>query len=753
MKWCIFLYFKVIIVDMEKNKITPSHDLTIRSYSERILRFTYGEQPEDITDSFSSELQPTTHRADKPILQFPDFSVKIGDDGQVSIRDLSGRPIVEDAGPILYSAVDDDREVEEQEYDILNRERGKIYAHIMKRKIEWETAFYGLGEKYGTLNLLGRETENWNTDVLGVSPVHTAAQKAYHTNIPFYIGTDGKHFYGIYHHLSYRNSFDFGKYSADLTFKADGGLPDYFFIYGRSLGEIVRSYGQLTGRMPLPRRDFLGYQQCRWSYKTAAEVLELAREFRERKIPADVIYLDIDYMDHYKVFTQDPRAFPDFRGMIEKLKKMNFKLVVIIDPGVKVENGYALCDQGRQKDYFIKDSRGKDYIGQVWPGESFFPDFLREEVRAWWGTFVKGLEELGVEGIWNDMNEPADMSNPSKTVPEECRQRTDSGEIRLQKETHNLYGHYHGKATYEALCPSSEGSNRKRPFVLTRSASPGTQRYAALWTGDNTSLWEHMAASIPMLLNLGLSGFTFVGSDIGGFVGDGEPELLIRWSQLGVCYPLCRNHSSINSLHQEPWAFGAETEKAVKKAIKLRYSLISELYQLFHNSSVKGDPVLRPMCYHGGGEGEILNMDDQFFIGEDLLAAPVLHRGARHRMVYFPEGRWYDVETDQIYQGGYRVIEAPLEKLPLFVREGSILLRDRPAQHLGGSYAAPELHIYSGPDRERTLYFDDGLTFNYREGKYTLVKISSREGHISTETEKKDFPLGDFTIVRHGFNQ
>ena len=738
---------------MEKNNIPPTRDLTIRSYSERILRFTYGEQPKDITDSFSSELHPAICQADKRILQFPDFSVKIGENGEVSIWDLSGRPILEDAGPIRYSAVDDDAEVEEQEYDILNRERGKIYAHIIKRKINGERAFYGLGEKYGSLNLLGRETENWNTDVLGVSPVHTAAQKTYHTNIPFYIGTDGKHFYGIYHHLSYRNSFDFGKYSADLTFKADGGLPDYFFFFGRSLGEIVRSYGQLTGRMPLPRRDFLGYQQCRWSYKSAAEVLELAREFRERKIPADVIYLDIDYMDHYKVFTQDPHAFPDFRGMIEKLKKMNFKLVVIIDPGVKVEKGYPLYDQGRKKDYFLKDSQGKDYVGQVWPGESVFPDFLREEVRAWWGIFVQGLEELGVEGIWNDMNEPADMSTPSKTVPEECRQRTDSGEIRLQKETHNLYGHYHGKATYDALCPSSGDNHRKRPFVLTRSASPGTQRYASLWTGDNTSLWEHMAASIPMLLNLGLSGFTFVGSDIGGFVGDGEPELLIRWSQLGVCYPLCRNHSSINSLHQEPWAFGAETERAVKMAIKLRYSLISELYQLFHNSSVKGDPVMRPMCYHESGEGEILHMDDQFFLGEDLLAAPVLHKGARHRMVYFPEGRWYDAETDQIYQEGYRVIEAPLDKLPLFVREGAILLRDRPAQHLGGSYTAPELHIYSGPDRERTLYFDDGLTFHYREGKYTLVKVSSREGHVSMETEKKDFPLGDLTIVKHGFSQ
>jgi len=677
------------------------------------------------------------------------IDIKITDDLLVKIFDKLGNIILEDLA-VEFSVTEFQKnkvnDLENIENTLSGEEKKKVFAIEVEKKLNWEKGFYGLGEKYGYINLMDRYTENWNTDVLGMSPIHHSAHNAYHTSIPFYIGMNEEKAYGVYYDNSYRTSFDFKKYSDNVKFKAEGGDLDYYFIYGKNVAKVVENYSQLTGTVKLPRKDFLGYQQCRWSYMDTEEVLDIANKLRENDIPSDVIYLDIDYMQDYKVFTVDSKRFKEFKKMTEKLHEMGFKLVVIIDPGVKVEKGYEVYDEAKEKDYLIKDENGEVYVGKVWPGDSSFPDYLRKEVREWWGELHRGLIDLGVDGIWNDMNEVSDMSTATKTIPETTYQIDENGEKRLQKEVHNLYGHYEAIATYEGL----KKIQNTRPFVLTRSASAGTQRYSALWTGDNSSVWEHLEGSISMLLNLGLSGYSYVGSDIGGFIEDGNGELLVRWTQLGAFYPFCRNHSVMNSIYQEPWAFGEEVLKITRKYIKLRYSLISHLYNLFRESSTKGTPIMRPLFYHYQNDSKTFNITDQFLFGEDILIAPIIRPKTETRMIYLPVGVWYDYFTGEKYQGGkYIIKDAKLDELPIFVKEGAIILKNKEMNYIGEKKEEYEIHIYPGQNNEKEFYFDDGLTFNYEKEEYSLINVKLNDDKIEIKNVVDTYKVGDVDLVIH----
>ncbi len=674
------------------------------------------------------------------LIRIENSAVRSGETG-------SNQLVMEDIR-LNYDCKTDDFDYQEQQYEVLNKDGKKIYAYDLKRTYRADAGYYGMGEKYGFVNMNGRCTENWNTDVLGVSPIHTSAQMQYHTNVPFYIQLTPDLVYGVFHDTSFRNYFDFGKYHEAITVRADGGQVDYYFIHGESIRDVVSAYTALTGRAELPRRDYLGYQQCRWSYMSSKEVLEIATTFREKGIPLDVMYLDIDYMQDYKVFTLDSKRFNDFRKMVRKLAEMNIKLTVIIDPGVKKEKGYKAYDTGMKKDCFIKDETGKVYIGQVWPGKSAFPDFLQEKVRRWWAKLHKDLLKDGVTGIWNDMNEIADMSTETKTVPEELIHLTDDGREVEQKEMHNLYGHYHARASYEAM---RDFNPDMRPFALTRAASAGTQRYSALWTGDNTSIWEHLEMSMPMLMNLGLSGFAYVGSDIGGFVADGSKELLERWMQLGVFYPLCRNHSCMNSLMQEPWAFGEDTEQVVVESIHHRYSLISHLYQLFYRHSMRGEPIIRPLFYHYENDIKTYDINDQFMFGHNMIVAPIIRPRTKERMVYLPAGRWYGELDGRWYEGGRSyIVTAERNQIPVFVKGGSLVLRNTGKtyvdEHLEDQL---ELHVYSGEDFEETLYFDDGQSYGYGKGEYALVKVKVKDGQVDIEEMKSEYRIPEFKVVEH----
>lgn len=615
-----------------------------------------------------------------------------------------------------------------------NDERLSVYHHkklvmqdfnidLEKCSLDYERlrakAVYGLGEKYEWMNRIETHTENWNTDVLGIAPLHHGLVKTYHTAMPFHITAHDGFMTGRYFDNSYRTRFDFDKAREGVFhFSADGGALDTYMIVGSSVKAINRGYAKLTGTMPMPRMDYLGYQQCRWSYMDETEVLDVARQMRRYDIPLDVMYLDIDYMDDYKVFTYDKKRFKNMKKMTAELKQMGIKTVAIVDPGVKVEKGYGVYESGLEADYYVKTETGSPYVGKVWPGDSVFPDFLRSEVREWWGEQHQALTDLGIDGIWNDMNEPADMSTETKTLPETCQHLDDQGEKHTHAEIHNLYGTYEAMATYQAM----KQLTGKRPFVLTRAASTGTQRTAALWTGDNSSLWEHIEGAIPMMVNLGLTGYSFIGGDVGGFLEDGHGELLLRWTQLGTFMPLFRNHSSKGTVYQEPWRFGEEVLGGVKKAIQNRYQLISYLYTHMRESHMTGDPIIRPMFFEQLTPAT-MNLQDQFFFGKDMLVCPVYRPGATKRMVYLPEGEWYDYQTGERFESGYQVVDAPLDHIPVFVKAGTILPIDPVRSYIDGPSKQVELRLYGGRRGETSIYIDDGISFDYEDGKCAEISL------------------------------
>lgn len=624
---------------------------------------------------------------------------------------------------------------------------------VEKKKLV-ETGFYGNGEKYTWLNQLGSATVNYNSDVLYHNPIHHPQVQAMHTAIPFYIGASPEYAYGIYFDNSYRTEFDFAKSDSMLiSFQAAGGHLDYYFIYGPSVAEVVSAYALLTGTPPLPRRKYLGFHQSRYSYQTQEELLRVAVELRRHDIPCDVLYLDIDHTEAYKVFTFNHKHFKDFKKIISKLKEMDFAVVVIVNPGVKVEKGYRVYEEGKENGYFVKTPSGKNYQGEVWPKPAVFPDFLRSEVRYWWGEFHRELLACGVDGIWNDMNEPANFTEKSGTLPDEAVHIDDNGEYISHAKVHNIYGLMQTMATREAL---ERLQPEKRPFVLTRAAFAGSQRYAALWTGDNSSVWEHLESSVPMILNLGLSGYSFVGADVGGYRGDCSGELLVRWTQLGAFIPYFRNHSEIGTARQEPWEFSSEYFDIMRGYIRLRYNFLTYIYNLMRESTLTGAPAVRPLFYHFGDDPETYQINDQFLLGEGLMVCPVLRPGANHRMVYLPRGSWFDYWTDQRLTGErYLAVEAPLSKLPLFVRAGTILPVDEhtPSPKNRMEQTALIMHCYAGKDGFYRLFIDDGTSLNYRSGEYSELEFRLIDDPVQPTVEiskvKEDFPLPEIKSRIH----
>ncbi|MEI7983479.1 MAG: TIM-barrel domain-containing protein, partial [Bacteroidota bacterium] len=439
--------------------------------------------------------------------------------------------------------------------------------------------FVGLGEKTGNVNRRGDKFENWNSDV----PAYALNADPIYQSIPFYMGIHDKVTYGIFFDNSFRTKFNFGASTDEqyAWFSAANGEMNYYFFAASALSGIIRDYTWLTGRMSMPPLWTMGYQQCRWSYFPESEVLSLANTFRDKKIPCDVIYFDIDYMDSYKIFTWNNEKFPDPKGMIGKLKALGFHVVTIVDPGIKIEKGYFAYEEGIKNDYFAKYPGGDCYTGSVWPGRCHFPDFTKDVVRNWWGNAFTRLTEPGVEGFWNDMNEPAAWG---QSIPNLVQFDFD-GHKASMAQTHNVYGLNMSRATFEG---TKKLMNGKRPFVLTRAGYAGIQRYSAVWTGDNEATDDHMLLSARMVNSMGLSGISFAGPDVGGFMGNPSQELYQRWLSQGVYTPFFRNHSAWGTTHKEPWSFGEEVEKLSRELINQRYRLIPYLYSMFYQSTLTG---------------------------------------------------------------------------------------------------------------------------------------------------------------------
>jgi alpha-glucosidase len=579
-----------------------------------------------------------------------------------------------------------------------------------------EEHYYGFGEKTGPFDKRGTSMEMWNSDI----PGYRAYADPIYVSIPFFVGLKNGRAYGIYFDNVHRTTFDMGVESRSYySFGADGGELDYYFLYGPHPKKVIRGYSELVGRLPLPPRWSLGYQQCRWSYFPESRVREIAETFRQRRIPCDVIYLDIDYMDDFRCFTWDRDRFPNPQRMLDDLSAQGFQTVVIIDPGIREDAGYWVYEEGLKGDHFCRLSSGELYVGRVWPGASVFPDFTRSETRAWWGSLHEEMMALGIKGFWNDMNEPASWSGPGGTFPPEVIHDNEGRPV-THPACHNVYGMQMARATYEGcrrLRPD------RRPFVLTRAGFAGLQRYTALWTGDNTASWDDLRMSLPMMQNIGVSGQPFVGADIGGFGGTPSAELFTRWLQVGIFYGLCRTHTVTGSADQEPWSFGEEHEELNRQAIEVRYRLLPYVYSTFYEASQTGLPVMRPKWLEFPEEQRVYHHDAEFMFGEHLLVAPVLWPGITERQLYLPQGDWYDFWTGKQYPGGTDIfVPVDLSTIPLFARAGAIIPMQEVVQYTDERPLDPlVLAIFPCERSTYTFYEDDGISFEYADGQYALV--------------------------------
>ncbi|MGH8253018.1 MAG: TIM-barrel domain-containing protein [Steroidobacteraceae bacterium] len=638
---------------------------------------------------------------------------------QVSILDANGKPLLQDAGAgVAFNSG----------------------GFALTKSAPEGVHYFGLGDKAGTLDRRGGLYTLWNTDAYGYS---SAADPLY-KSIPFFIGADadGRSF-GFFLDNTWRSNFDFGKRdSHKLVVEAAGGPIDYYVMAGPDPRAVVQQYAWLTGAAPLAPLWSLGFQQSHWSYKTQDIAQGIADRLRADRVPADVLYLDIDYQDRNRPFTVNTQAFPDLKQFVARLRGQGLRLVLITDLHIAdaPDQGYAPYDTGKAADLFLKTPAGADYVGKVWPGDAVFPDFSRAQARAWWGEQYAGFVKLGVSGFWNDMNEPAIFDVPGKTMPLDVVHAIDEPGFAARKashaEMHNVYGMLNSRATFEGLMKLAPD---ERPFVLTRASYAGGQRYAATWTGDNTSSWEHLHLSINMLANLGLSGFAYSGDDIGGFAGrQPSADLLTRWIEVGAFNPIFRDHYDNAKAAQEVWVDGPEHEAIRRRFIEERYRLMPYIYGLAEENSRTGLPILRPVFLEFpatvGSDWGNSGQGSQFMLGDELLIAPpeVWESPAPYKIT-LPGSGWFDYWTGQRLASAQLSVTPRLDHLPVFVRPGAILVMQPLVQSTSEMPRGPlSLHVYPGEHCAGHVYLDDGVSLAYQRGEYLRQAFSCASGAASS---------------------
>ena len=651
---------------------------------------------------------------------------------EITIRDQSGAIVQQDARPIRFDG-----------------EGFRIY-----KSMPLDEHYFGLGDKAGPLDRRDQSFSLWNTDAYRFQETTDPLYKS----IPFFMTWRAGRAAGVLLDNTWRTNFDFGKEVADAySFGSVGGPADYYVLYGPSAKDVVKSYAWLTGTPPLPPLWAFGFQQSRYSYMNQDRVLEVANRLRSDRIPADAIFLDIDFQEKNRPFTVNTASFPDLPGMIDELHKRNFHIVAITDLHIAnaPNQNYHPFDSGLAGDHFVKDAKGSLYTGVVWPGPSVFPDFTRQQTRTWWGELYKDLRHTGVDGFWNDMNEPSVFSSPNHTMPEDALHRIDepgfAPRTAMHAEIHDVYGMQNCRATFDGLKSIDPGL---RPFVLTRAAYAGTQRYAVTWTGDNSSTWNHLRLATPMIENLGLSGFAFTGADVGGYAGTPSPELLTKWFQIGAFQPIDRDHTEKGSGDQEPWIGGPEQESIRRRFVETRYELMPYLYTLADEASRTGLPMVRPLFLEfpdATPDRHPIDIDTpasgEFMLGPDLLIAPRAFPDEEGPYnIELPPGGWFDFWSgEKIPEPAARnaiandpaailaassmnlTIVPDLEKLPVFVRAGSILPVAPVVQSTGITPSGPlTLRVYPGKQCSGDLYQDDGKTYEYQQSAYLRVHFECR---------------------------
>jgi alpha-glucosidase len=710
--------------------------LKVLIYSPSVVRVTFTK--EDHFEDFSYS-----------VIQSPgESNFSLVDESDKIIIRTSALKLVIGKHPITISFFDNSGHLlNEDEYGLNTSWVGEQVTSY--KKLQDGERFLGLGEKTGPLDRRGASYQNWNTDAYGY---HGGSDPLY-CSTPFYIGIHHQVVYGIFLDNSHKTFFNFGASNNRFSsFSADCGEMNYYFIQGNSVNQIIQNYTWLTGRMEMPPLWSIGYQQCRYSYYPDKEVLNLARTFREKEIPADVIVLDIHYMEKYKIFTWDKKNFSNPKELISHLKELGFHVVIMCDPGIKIEQGYEPYEDGVKQEVFIKYPDGKNYEGQVWPGWCHFPDFTNPKTRAWWASKFQSYVDLGLEGFWNDMNEIATWGH---ALPENLEFDFDGNKATTRR-GRNVFGFQMARSTYEGTKALLKG---KRPFNLTRSGFSGVQRYSAVWTGDNVSYDEHMLLGVRLVNSLGLTGISFAGYDAGGFVGDANTKLFARWISIASLSPFFRAHTMINTRDSEPWSYGEEVEQIARNYISLRYQLLPYIYSLFYHSSQTGEPIQRSLAIDYTFTAEVYNhlYHNQYLLGPSIMVAPV-ESNRELLKVFLPEGDWYYLFTGKKHRGGQEIIiETPIHKLPVFIKGGAILPMQRTTPNTKVKSDELILHVYKGGDSQFQIYEDDGETFDYQNGNFTKRTISYEPNQQKLILGKSEgtYPTSykKLKLMLHGFSE
>jgi alpha-glucosidase len=584
---------------------------------------------------------------------------------------LGFRPV--ESGTVMIANKEGDHYYDETE-DLDFREslatQRQTESMIIEKELFNDEHILGFGEKAFELDRRRLSLKMWNTDTYGYQ-WHT---DPLYVSIPFFISTRKGVAKGYFVDSTSKVLFDTGISEYDkITISIPFGSTTFYTINGPKIEQVVENYAKLTG-LPFKIPEWaLGHHVSRYSYYPEKKVLEIAQEYRRHGIPVSCIYLDIDYMKDRKMFTWDKNRFPNPKKMIDKIHSMGVKVVAILDPGIKLDQNFDVFNDGIGT--FCETPNGELYVGRVWPGECVFPDFLNQKARSFWSKQLeKFVSESGLDGIWLDMNEPS-IFNESKTFDESILHTLDDDSKVSHSLVHNAYAYFQAKATFESLYKLRKREGEEEAvFILTRAGCAGIQKFAAIWSGDNTSSWRNMRLQIPLLLNLSISGVPFVGCDIGGFIGNSSPELLTRFYQMAAFFPIFRNHKSKEGNDQEPFRLAQNYQNRIKEAILLRYSFLPYLSELALEAHELGHPIIRPLLYEFQDDENTYSVDDQYMVGKHLLYAPIVEKGKEHRELYLPEGEWVEWKTKTTF-GGNQWITSETD-MPLYLRAGPNLPRE-----------------------------------------------------------------------------
>jgi alpha-glucosidase len=610
--------------------------------------------------------------------------------------------------------------------------------------------FIGMGEALGNLDRRGSVITLRNTDAYR----YDDPKVPMYVSIPFFMGLHHGKAYGLFFNNSYRSVFNFGASNKRFaSFSFDGGALDQFFMFDASVGKVLEHYTSLTGRMPLPPRWSLGYQQSRCSYYPEDQVMFIANTFRSKRIPLDGIVLDADYLHQYQPFRINKERFPDMRRLSQTLRGMDIELTASVNPGIAIDETYEQYRSALKEDVLLRYADGELWVADIAPNTNHFVDFSDPRGRRWWIDNMKLYQDLGIHGLWNDMNEPA---TDGQAIPDNVLFDFD-GRGSSALEAQNYYGMLMARAAFESA--EQYGGNR-RPFVLSRSGFAGIQRYAAVWSGDNQAKDEHILLGALLVNQMGLSGVPFTGPDLGGYIGDGNKDLYRRWVESGVFAPYLRNHRGQYTAANEPWAYGEEAEAISKAYIGFRYELMPYLYSVFHEAAESGMPVSRSLAIDHSFDARVYEPEfqNQFLFGPGLLVSPMTSRETS-KATYLPAGQWYDLFTDERLEGG-RVVRAEYagHRLPIFAKASAIIPMHGPVQSTRDD-PGPVLtvHVFNGSERNEFVYYDDdGETLDYRKGQFRKRSITfdPAVGKLELSQPEGRYParFKRIRLVFHGFS-